>query len=50
MVLADPAMKQKLADIGATVATSAPPDVTRLIKSEMAKWGPIIQAASIKAE
>jgi tripartite-type tricarboxylate transporter receptor subunit TctC len=49
-VLADPAMKQKLADIGATVATSAPADVTRLIKSEMAKWGPIIQAASIKAE
>jgi tripartite-type tricarboxylate transporter receptor subunit TctC len=49
-VLADPAMKQKLADIGATVATSAPPEVTKLIKSEMAKWGPIIQAASIKAE
>jgi tripartite-type tricarboxylate transporter receptor subunit TctC len=49
-VLADPAMKQKLADIGATVATSAPADVTKLIKSEMAKWGPIIQAASIKAE
>jgi tripartite-type tricarboxylate transporter receptor subunit TctC len=50
VVLADPAMKQKLADIGATVATSAPAEVTKLIKSEMAKWGPIIQAASIKAE
>jgi len=50
VVLADPAMKQKLADIGATIATSAPAEVTRLIKSEMAKWGPIIQAASIKAE
>jgi tripartite-type tricarboxylate transporter receptor subunit TctC len=48
--LADPPMKQRFADIGATVATSTSAEVTTLIKSEMAKWGPIIKAASIKAE
>jgi tripartite-type tricarboxylate transporter receptor subunit TctC len=49
-VLALPAMKQRFSDIGATVATSTSTEVTTLIRSEMAKWGPIIQAASIKAE
>jgi tripartite-type tricarboxylate transporter receptor subunit TctC len=48
--LAYPPMKQRFADIGATVATSTLAEVTTLIKSEMAKWGPIIKAASIKAE
>jgi tripartite-type tricarboxylate transporter receptor subunit TctC len=48
--LAYPPMKQRFADIGATVATSTSAEVTTLIKSEMAKWGPIIKAASIKAE
>jgi tripartite-type tricarboxylate transporter receptor subunit TctC len=48
--LAYPPMKQRFADIGATVATSTLAEVTTLINSEMAKWGPIIKAASIKAE
>jgi tripartite-type tricarboxylate transporter receptor subunit TctC len=48
--LAYPPMKQRFAEIGATVATSTSAEVTTLIKSEMAKWGPIIKAASIKAE
>jgi tripartite-type tricarboxylate transporter receptor subunit TctC len=49
-VLALPAMKQRFSDIGATIATSTSAEVTTLIRSEMTKWGPIIQAASIKAE
>jgi tripartite-type tricarboxylate transporter receptor subunit TctC len=48
--LAHPPMKRKFEDIGATVATSTSAEVTALIKSEMAKWAPIIKAANIKAE
>ena len=45
-----PAIKMRLAKLGATSIGSSPQDFAKLIKSDYDKWGPIIQAAGIKAE
>ena len=45
-----PASKMRLAKLGATSIGSSPQDFAKLIKSDYDKWGPIIQAAGIKAE
>lgn len=48
--LADPRMKQRLADLGGTALVGAPADFGRLIADETEKWGKVIKAAGIKAE
>ena len=48
--LADPKMKARLADLGATVLPGTPADFARLIADETEKWGKVIRAANIKAE
>jgi tripartite-type tricarboxylate transporter receptor subunit TctC len=48
--LADPQVKQRLADVGVTAAIATGTEVTADLKSEMQKWGPIIKDAGIKAE
>jgi tripartite-type tricarboxylate transporter receptor subunit TctC len=45
-----PAIKERLAKLGATSIGSSPQDFAKLIKSDYDKWGPIIKAAGIKAE
>ena len=48
--LADPKMKTRLADLGATVLPGSPADFGKLIAAETEKWGKVIRAANIKAE
>jgi tripartite-type tricarboxylate transporter receptor subunit TctC len=49
-VLADPKMKARLADLGATTVSGSPADFGRLIAEETEKWGKVIRFAGIKAE
>jgi len=48
--LAHPAVKQRLQEIAMTVITSTPIELAALLKSETAKWGPIIKEAGIRAD
>jgi tripartite-type tricarboxylate transporter receptor subunit TctC len=51
--LSDPALRTKFEELGATIATKdeATPDFLRnLVKTEIAKWGPIIKAAGEYAD
>jgi len=48
--LAHPTVKQRLEEIAMTVITSTPIELAALLKSETAKWGPIIKEAGIKAD
>jgi tripartite-type tricarboxylate transporter receptor subunit TctC len=48
--LADPKMKVRLADLGATVMPGSPADFGKHIAAETEKWGKVIRAANIKAE
>lgn len=49
-ILADPAIKQKLAGLGLQAQGSSPAEFAAFIQQEMAKWGEIIKAAGIKGE
>ena len=48
--LADPKIKAKFADLGATVLTLSPADFGKLIAEDTEKWGKVIRAANIKPE
>lgn len=48
--LADPKMKMRFADEGATVLPGSPGDFGKLVAEETEKWGKVIRAANIKAE
>ncbi len=48
--LADPALKAKLANFGATVMTGSPADFGKFIDSEIDKWAKVIKFANIKGE
>jgi tripartite-type tricarboxylate transporter receptor subunit TctC len=48
--LADPAIKRRLADLGASVLSGSPADFGKLIADETEKWGKVIRAANIKTE
>jgi tripartite-type tricarboxylate transporter receptor subunit TctC len=48
--LADPKIKARFADLGATVIPGSPADFGKLIAAETEKWGKVIRAAGIKAE
>ncbi|MGE5253896.1 MAG: Bug family tripartite tricarboxylate transporter substrate binding protein [Planctomycetaceae bacterium] len=43
-----PAVKERLAKLGASVAGTSPADFAKLIRTDYEKWGPIIKAAGIK--
>jgi tripartite-type tricarboxylate transporter receptor subunit TctC len=47
-VLAEPAVKKRLEDLGLRVIGSTPEQLAQFIKDEMAKWGPLIKEAGIK--
>jgi tripartite-type tricarboxylate transporter receptor subunit TctC len=48
--LADPKIKARLADLGATVLQGSPADFGKLIAHETEKWGKVVRAANIKPE
>ena len=48
--LADPKIKEQLADLGGTVLPGSPADFGKLIADETEKWGNVIRALNIKAE
>jgi tripartite-type tricarboxylate transporter receptor subunit TctC len=50
VILARPAAKARLADLGGTVVTGSPADFGKLIAEETEKWGKVIRTAGIKAE
>jgi tripartite-type tricarboxylate transporter receptor subunit TctC len=43
-------VKQRLQEIAMTVVTSTPTELAALLKSETAKWGPIIKETGIRAD
>jgi tripartite-type tricarboxylate transporter receptor subunit TctC len=45
-----PAVKQRYAQLGASVVGSTPAELAAHLKAEMERWGPIIKAAGIKAD
>ena len=48
--LADPKMKARMAELGATALPGSPADFGKLIATETEKWGKVIRAANIKPE
>jgi tripartite-type tricarboxylate transporter receptor subunit TctC len=48
--LRTPAVKQRLDNLGATVAGTSPAEFDKLIRADYEKWGPVIKAAGIKGE
>jgi tripartite-type tricarboxylate transporter receptor subunit TctC len=48
--LADPKIKARLADLGATPLPGSPADFGRLIAEETEKWGKVIRAGNIKPD
>jgi tripartite-type tricarboxylate transporter receptor subunit TctC len=48
--LADPKMKERLADLGGTPLVGSPADFGEFIAAETEKWGKVIRALNIKAE
>jgi tripartite-type tricarboxylate transporter receptor subunit TctC len=49
-VLLEPAIKQRLEELGDEVVASTPDELARYIKSEMDKWGPLIREARIRLD
>jgi tripartite-type tricarboxylate transporter receptor subunit TctC len=50
IALADPKIKERLADLGCLVFSGSPADFGTFIAGETDKWGKVIRAAGIKAE
>ncbi|MFZ3310484.1 MAG: tripartite tricarboxylate transporter substrate binding protein [Xanthobacteraceae bacterium] len=48
--LADPAIKDRIADMGGMALTGSPADFGKLIAEETDKWGKLIREAGIKAQ
>lgn len=49
-VLATPAVKQKLLDMGVDATPSTPEEIAKQVESERVKWKKVIEATGIKAE
>jgi tripartite-type tricarboxylate transporter receptor subunit TctC len=48
--LADPKMKERLADLGGAVLAGSPADFGKLIVEETGKWAKVVKFAGIKPE
>jgi tripartite-type tricarboxylate transporter receptor subunit TctC len=48
--LADPKLRARLMDMGATILAGSPSDFAKLIAQETEKWGKVIRAANIKPD
>jgi tripartite-type tricarboxylate transporter receptor subunit TctC len=49
-VLADPKIKARLAELGASVLTGSPADFGKLIVDETAKWAKVVKISGVKAD
>ena len=49
-VLADPAVKVRMAELGSEIFIGWPADFGKLVAEETEKWAKVIRAANIKAE
>jgi tripartite-type tricarboxylate transporter receptor subunit TctC len=50
VVIANPNVRARLADLGATVFASSPAEFGKFIADEIEKWGKVIRASNIKPE
>ena len=48
--IADPAVKEKLAEFSATVVGTTPEELAAHVKAELAKWAPIVEASGAKID
>jgi tripartite-type tricarboxylate transporter receptor subunit TctC len=48
--LADPKMKARAAELGATVYSGSPADFSKLIAEEVEKWAKVVKFAGLKPE
>ena len=48
--LADPEIKEKLAQTGYVAGGSSPEELEKLLKSEIAKWSAVIKSVGIKID
>jgi tripartite-type tricarboxylate transporter receptor subunit TctC len=48
--LANPKIKARLADLGATVLPGSPADFEKLIADETEKWGKVVKFAGLKVD
>ena len=49
-VLADPKMKARLAELGASVLSGSPADFGKLIVDETAKWAKVVKLSGVKPD
>jgi len=49
-VLAEPAVRGKLEQVGVVVIGSTPDELAAFLSAEMDKWGHVIKAANIRAQ
>ena len=49
-VLADPAVREKLANVGAETVGGTPEQLAAHVKSEIARWRPVIKAANVQMD
>ncbi len=49
-ILGEPAMKARLADLGASVFTTSPADFGKFVAAEADKWGKVVTLAGIKPD
>lgn len=49
-VLAEPAIQKRMQDLGSIIVGSAPDELARYLRAEMAKWGPLIRDANIRLD
>ena len=50
VVLADPKMKTRLADLGSVPMSMTPRELGKLVADETEKWAAVVRAASIKPD
>jgi hypothetical protein len=50
VVLTDSKLKERFAEVGATVLGGSPTDFENLLARETEKWGKVVRAANIKVE
>jgi tripartite-type tricarboxylate transporter receptor subunit TctC len=49
-ILADPAVKKRFADMGATLLPGSPAQFTKFIADETEKWGKVVKFSGAKPE
>jgi tripartite-type tricarboxylate transporter receptor subunit TctC len=49
-VLAEPAVKQRMEALGATVSSSTPAELATLLQDESRRWKQVVAAAKIKSD